>query len=500
MRKRFEIQYELGATPIEKLEIPLKSRDEMPPVLRALQFIYITPELNKQVFDILEEKVMAGKKRTGRFGLSLWEILVFASIRLTRDVDYDQLHYMATTDVLFRGLLGANRFGETQRHYGLQTIKDNVSLVDEQTINRINELVVKAGHQIIKKNEDAAVELNVNIDSYVLESTVHFPTDLNLLLDAARKCLGLAKKICKGTNIKGFRKAKYWLRRLKSCCRSVGKLSASPAKNKEKRLHEAAREYLEQAEVLQAKLKNALPQFEAVADGNRKKTGYLTELKQFSLYLEKHIDLVNRRVLLGETIPHDEKMFSLFEEYTQWIKKGKAGGRPELGVPIAVAKDQYGFILMHRVMEDEHDKDVAVPMAEALIKNYKIKSLSFDKNFWTRDNHETLSPQVSVLVMPKKGKLNQEEYEREHKKTFITLRHKHSAVESGINALEHHGLNRCPDKGRDHFKCYAALGVLAYNLHILGNLLLAKDRQARREACPRASTGNNSSRPYKRAA
>ncbi len=47
-----------------------------------------------------------------------------------------------------------------------------------------------------------------------------------------------------------------------------------------------------------------------------------------------------------------------------------------------------------------------------------------------------------------------------------------------INCLEHHGLNRCPDKGKKHFRQYAALGILAYNLHKLGNILLEKDRKA----------------------
>jgi hypothetical protein len=81
------------------------------------------------------------------------------------------------------------------------------------------------------------------------------------------------------------------------------------------------------------------------------------------------------------------------------------------------------------------------------------------------------------LIMPKKGKLNQTEYEREHTKRFNELRRKHAAVESAINCLEHHGLNRCPDKGIAGFTRYAALGVLAYNLHKLGNILLEQDRK-----------------------
>ncbi|MBF8278530.1 MAG: hypothetical protein HW390_3603 [Candidatus Brocadiaceae bacterium] len=79
--------------------------------------------------------------------------------------------------------------------------------------------------------------------------------------------------------------------------------------------------------------------------------------------------------------------------------------------------------------------------------------------------------------MSKKGKKNKAEQEEESSKTFKKLRHKHSAVESDINRLEHHGLDRCLDKGLHGFKRYCSLGVLAANLHKLGNVLLEKARK-----------------------
>ena len=81
-------------------------------------------------------------------------------------------------------------------------------------------------------------------------------------------------------------------------------------------------------------------------------------------------------------------------------------------------------------------------------------------------------------VLMEKGKLNKDEKERQSTKKFKALRKQHSAVESDINCLEHHGLNRCPDKGIKSFRKYTALGVLAYSLHKLGNILLEQDRQA----------------------
>lgn len=446
----------------------------MPPVLRALQYIYTTPDLNERVFELLDAKVRRGKKQTGRPGMTLWEILVLATIRLTRDADYDHLHYMVSTDSLIRGLLGACRFGETNKEYSLQSIKDNMGLIDDETLERINDLVVEAGHQLVKKKDE---KLNVQIDSYVLESNVHFPTDVNLLYDAARKSLQFAWRLAAEAEIPGWRKSEYRIKQFKSQSRLIGKLFYSNSKNKIEKLQAATGDYLKLAHDLSQKLDDAEADFEASAKSCIKQEILLNQLKYFKEHLDKQAELVSRRIIHGETIPHSEKIFSLFEPYTEWIQRGKAAKGPELGLKLTIARDQFGFILSHKLMQKQHDKDMAVPMAETLLGKFDIQSMSFDKGYWTPANYETLCELVPELILPKKGKRNQQEREREHRKTFIALRKQHSAVESAIHTLEHHGLNRCPDKGLPHFKKYAALGILACNLHKLGNILQERERK-----------------------
>ena len=80
--------------------------------------------------------------------------------------------------------------------------------------------------------------------------------------------------------------------------------------------------------------------------------------------------------------------------------------------------------------------------------------------------------------MPKRGRRTQAEQEGETERTFRWLRNRHHAVESDIHCLEHHGLNRRPDKGLQGYKRYAGLGVLAYNLHKIGRRLLQRWRGA----------------------
>lgn len=110
-----------------------------------------------------------------------------------------------------------------------------------------------------------------------------------------------------------------------------------------------------------------------------------------------------------------------------------------------------------------------------IILGKEISSHSFDKGFWSKDNLATLQKAgIQQVILPKKGRHNKEDKERESGGEFKKLRNAHSAVESNINMLEHHGLNRCMDKGLDGCKIYVGLSVLAYNLHVLGNALKEK--------------------------
>ena len=96
---------------------------------------------------------------------------------------------------------------------------------------------------------------------------------------------------------------------------------------------------------------------------------------------------------------------------------------------------------------------------------------------------------IPLVVMPKRGKKSEAEMEREGQRKFVALRKQHSAVESDINALEHHGLDRCLDHGLEGYQRYVGYGVLALNLHRIGNRILEGQREAEEEErkLPRAA-------------
>lgn len=154
MRQRFEQQMNLRTVAIGDIKFPLKSRDELPPVLKALQYVFITPELNEKVFRLLEQTICKDKKQTGRKGMDLWHILVLAVVRHTLSTNWDRLEHLANYDQLIRAVMGvhATAFIEDDKiEFAYQSILDNVQLIDEELLQQINWLIVEAGHSLLKK-------------------------------------------------------------------------------------------------------------------------------------------------------------------------------------------------------------------------------------------------------------------------------------------------------------------------------------------------------------
>jgi len=312
------------------------------------------------------------------------------------------------------------------------------------------------------------------VDTCVMESNVHFRSDISLLWDAGRKCINIIMDFEKEFNLKGWRKSKLWYRSLKNQFWDLSKTCQSGGKDKEKNEKIKAKEYLRLARQLNDKI---LKSKEAIYEGLTVMQS-LTALMKLDYYhsmLIKHIDLVERRLINGEIIPHEEKLFSIFEPHAEWIKKGKANNKVEIGHNILVATDQFGFMLTHKVIEKQADVNRSIPLADELFMLYgeeSFYSISFDKGFWKKEYKELLQLNFEKVIMPKKGSKNEIEQAEESSKEFKKFRNKHSAIESNINSLEHHGLNRCPDKGKKGFVKYAAIGLLSYNLHRLGMALI----------------------------
>ena len=476
MRKRFEQQLGLGQLPIEATLINPKSKNALDELLVALKAIYSNKKYNEEIFSILEKHINSGKRNTGRAGMDLWSIFVLAQVRLCLNLSYDVLHDQANNHHNMRCLMGVEKgFGYERIEFEYQNIYDNVTLLSDEMVAELNQIILGFGHgEVFKKKENTALRLKS--DSFVVESNVHFPTDYNLLWDCARKCIGTVSKLMnKHKNIEGWRKIGNWRSEIKKLMRNLGQANRSGGKNKKEKVVACAEKYLGKARLLLKKLEEEKPKFPITDLGD---LALIITLEHFMKLLEKHINLVDRRILKGEIIPHEEKMFSIFETYTEWITKGKMNPSVELGKKLNITTDQWGLIVDYQILEHQHDRDIVIELADRILSKHKVASWSFDKGYWLKENKETLQLEVPQVVIPKLGKRNKTEEEEEHSRSFKKLKNKHSAIESNINELEHRGLNRCPDRGYVHFKKYIGLGVCAYNLKKIGREILKQEREA----------------------
>ena len=498
MRVVKDPQMKLGAIPIGEIKFDPKSRDDIPRILIGLQYIYVNLDVREEVFKILEElipdsKVFDDRKANpnkGRKGMEQWTILVLGTLRLGLNEDYDRIHELANRHDQVRQMLGHSDWSDEAR-YELQTIKDNLRLFTPDMLDRINQIVVRAGHTLLKKKPEDV--LSGRCDSFVVKTDIHYPTDINLLFDATRKTIQDISSLCKKLGITDWRQSNYNIRELKKLYETIQKLKHSTSIDEEKRkakegkIHQAYNEYIAQSEHHIEKALQTLKKIEENPQNNNFKSE-ISSIREFIIHAIRQADQTDRRVLKGEKIPHEEKVFSIFQPHTQWISKGKAGVPVEFGLPVAIMEDRDGFILHHHIMEKQTDSQIAVEFVrDSQTRFPMLRIVSMDKGFHSPENQTELRKLLDRAILPKKGRLSQSDQAREQDPEFIRFRRQHSAVESAINALEAHGLDKCPDDGIDGFKRYVALAVVARNLHRLGSIIMESKnkehiRQRRKKA------------------
>ncbi len=469
MRKVITEPSFLGSIDIGAIELDAKSRDDIPALLIGLQAIYLDEATRRELFRLLEAHILPGRRRnTGRPGMDLWRILVMGVLKQGLRCDFDRLREIVNRHADVQAFLGHDVWFDPCR-YELQNIRDNVALLTPELLGKVSDLVVGTGHKVAGKKLGAA--LVGRCDSFVVETDVHYPTDVNLLRDSALRLVREASRSCGAFGVPGWRQRRHWER-------TVGELfNAVRTASLQRSRPDAVRAYLKACLKLAGKAEGSLEALkgagcpEPVLDG----------IARLAAHARRFAGQIKRRVLRKEKIPHGEKVFSIFEEHTRWISKGKAGKTVELGVPVCVVEDGNGFVLGHEIMWAGGDADVAVPLIRRCRESFPdLRGCSFDRGFHSPSNREELDKLLELNALPKKGKLSAAEREREADPAFAAARRKHSGVESAINSLEHRGLDRVRLRGPDGFERAVGLSVLAQNLHRIGQILRERERERMR--------------------
>ncbi len=298
-----------------------------------------------------------------------------------------------------------------------------------------------------------------------------------MIYDGIRKTVALCLRLASDLNHTGWRQAEHLTKQIKKVVRNISRIAASKSPKAKAALPIAYEKLLTRARAILERAKTLLITEEI--DGTASTACQAIAIKHWIQLTEQVCDTANRRVLLGETVPNQDKLFSLFETHTQLYKRGKAGQPIQYGRLALVFEDGAGFI-SHYCMMDRSDCDADVIVAETRKAQQahrgEITRASFDRGFYSVENKVELASVVDqVSLCPRHPKQYAEELANETIDER-TVRYRHAGIESAIGGLQRgNGLDRCRDRSEVGLERYFGLGVLSRNMQVLGKLLIARE-------------------------
>jgi len=474
MRKAFDRQRRMDCQTISNVPLNLGCRDEIIPILAALKHIYAQPKLRDEILQAVARDVNRDSSRKrGRKGMDYWPILVLASVRLGCNFDYDRLHDLAEQHRALRQMMGIGDWDE-EVDFNWRTIRNNITLLRPETIERINHAIVAEGQKLVPEAAET-----VRGDSFVAETNVHYPTESSLIRDGLRKVLSLCVAIVALVGGRGWRQHKHLYQKAKGLARQIDRVAARKGNGYEQRLQRLYRELLSLAETVLGRADKLRESLNHQGKASGEVLGPDAQLKIF-LERTRHVcGTARRRVLQGETIPNHEKLFSIFETHTQLYQRGKAAEPVQFGRLVLLYEDGAGFIThAYLLPRDAEDRGVVVQQTRILQERLKgrIRRASFDRGFHSPENQRELAKIVAHPCVPMPGANQPREQEAEATVEFRQARQDHPGIESAINALQSgNGLARCRDRSERGFSRYLQLAVLGRNLHVLGKILVARE-------------------------
>ena len=471
MRKPFSRQRRLDCKSPEKVSLNFECRHEIIPVLRGLQHIYTQPSLRDKTLELVAQDVNRDSRDDcGRPGMDYWQILVLSAVRLGCDLDYDALQDLAEQHRALRQVMGLGDWDEES--FQFRRIHDNICLVRPETIAAVDQLIVGEGHRLAP---EAAKKIRA--DTFVIETNIHYPSESTLIRDGVRKVIELAVAQAEAFDLPGWRQHEHLLGKVQKLTRRIERIAARKGPDYETRLKKPYRQLLLVSGKILRKARLLCDELDAL-DSNSGLVFQVQELRTFMERTQQVRGTARRRVLHGEKVPNEEKLFSIFEPHTQLYKRGKAGEPKQFGRLFLVYEDAAGFVVHHHLLpRDKGDRDVVVDQTKVLqtILNGKMESLSLDRGFHTPENQVQLQQIVKHPCLPKPGAKQAAKQQETATIQFRQARQRHSGVESAIGSLQSgNGLKRCRDHTEIGFTRYLALGILGRNLHTLGRLLIAQ--------------------------
>ncbi len=327
--------------------------------------------------------------------------------------------------------------------------------IQESTMRKINDLFLQYCVTEGKVTGDS-----LRIDSTAVESNIHYPTDSSLLLDGYRKLEQIIKRHNRRSETQIS--VRFHTKKMKKLVQNIARLSGTKSESSKRKI----KEYYQLI----------IPRVENVC---LKVIDFAEENPRYKKSLMFYVNLVNsvieqsiRRVLNGKSVPNDEKIFSVYESHTELIRRGKPGKPVEFGHKVTIAQTEQRLITHYEVdyyqKSDTKHLDNALKSHKNVFEKYPTM-IACDKGYWENETaYQELQKKIKVVGIPKKGKGNTIQSNRENSEEFKVAQRFRSGIEGSIGVLKNcFKMFRCMWKGYKNFVGWVSFSIFCHNLVVL---------------------------------
>ena len=341
------------------------------------------------------------------------------------------------------------------------------------TMQAINQTVVQTAVQLGLEDGKQS-----RVDTTVVETDIHFPTDATLLWDTVRTVTRLIEDLHETLprGVQGF------TNRTRSARRRMQALERMTAQERNTQQEPKYRELLGITGQVLENTRQVVKKTGRIKGMDVMEQAMVDQLcKEITAYCElgdRVIDQTRRRVIDGEQVPAEEKVYSIFESHTDLIKRGKARKPVEFGHKVFLAESAQGLITDYQVLDgNPADTTQVRPSLERhrQIFHGAPDLYAGDRGFYSAENlDECQKAGVSQVSIPQRG--GQKTAERkalERGPAFKKGQRFRVGIEGRISVLfRGRGMKRCRAQGRERFEVLVGAAVLANNLLRIADLLL----------------------------
>jgi transposase, IS5 family len=414
-------------------------------------------------------------RRRGRQGFPAEVVLRLLVLKHLRNWSYQVLEREVRANLVYRDFtrVGGNKMpdAKTMGRWGLA--------VGPAVISPLHERIVQ-----IARSQNAVPGRRMRVDTTVVESDIHYPTDSSLLGDGVRVLIRTMRKITKLTGEIGAklrdRSRSVKLRAIEMARAARGKTQPSQDKMKQAygRLLEATGRVVGQAKRFSTEIGAGVKHCsdvvkQAALDAERR---VLDEMVPLVQQVRRQ---TQARIFAGDT-RYEGKIVSVFEPSTEVIRKGKAGKPTEFGKLVKLQEAENQIVIDYEVYAQRpSDSELLIPAIDTHeAKLGRIPRLvAADAGFYSGKNEAAAKAKgVKRVCIPNRNSKSAARKREQKKRWFRNGQRWRAGCQRRISVSKRrHGLTRCRSRGDDGMKRWVGLGVIADNLINIGHAI---DRQS----------------------